>query len=151
VSDYETAMREIVALFRTAWNANAAAIVGYVPEIRYVGVTGSDSPPPNKYYARLSYQQVANGQTGVGTPYAAGQSMYTASGLVFVQLFGPISDATVWAKLKSLAVVARKAYEGKKTASDVWFRNVKINELSPEDNWQRINVVADYSYDEISG
>lgn len=150
MSDYLTAMSEIVAQFRNAWNANAAGVVGYVPEIRYVGVEGA-KPDVTKYFARLTYQQVKSGQSAVGNGEVGGKSKYTSNGLIFVQLYGPMADAQVWARLKALAVISRKAYEGKKTASDVWFRDCRINELVPDSEWQRINVIIAYEYDEIAG
>lgn len=143
---YEQAVDEIFKVFRDTWNAEASAIVGYLPEIRYQGVEEPSKLPIDKYWARVSQQTVSDSQSTLrnGT---CGQR-YRTNGLVFIQLFCPKSDSLGMTTGRKLATVVRNGYRGVKTSGGVWFSNVRINELPPEDNWYRLNVVAEYEYDE---
>lgn len=148
--EFDLAGDEIFALFNTAWNANTTAIVGYVPEVRWQGKEVSTKPPSGKFWARLSLQNLIEEQRTlsncVGEP---GKKHYTSSGLVFIQMFAPKETLNAFYKCKQLAKVARNAFRGKTTPGKIWFRNVRINELNPEELFYRINVAAEYEFDEI--
>jgi|ERR1044072_1973077 hypothetical protein len=141
---------EINTLFLAAWQANTAAIAGYVPDIYWQGVQSPIQPDGSKFWIRLSKQNVIEQQAALSTCVGApGQRMYEASGLVFVQLFCPKSTSESFDLGQKLAVVARDAFRGKSTANNIWFRNVRINELEPEELYYRFNVVSEYEYNEI--
>lgn len=147
---YNQANDEINATFLAAWNAGTSAIVGYVPEIRWQNVQNRALPDGSKFWVRVSKDTVFERQATLsvceGSP---GQRKYTASGLVFVQLFMPKSNAQAYELGQQLAVVARNAFRGKTTPGNIWFRNVRINEINPEELYYRINVIAEFEYDEI--
>lgn len=145
---YPEAIDQIYGLFNLEWNANSAAIVGYNPEIRWPGVEEDTIPPADKFWCRISQQTLDEPQTTLRN--GLGEQRYTASGLVFIQLFCPKSDTEGMDKGKKLAQVAKKAFRGKTTSGKVWFRNARIQELAPEDNAYRFNIVAEYTYDEIN-
>ncbi|MCW2763979.1 MAG: hypothetical protein JWR85_4180 [Marmoricola sp.] len=149
---YPQAVNDIFGLITAAWNANAATILGEAPgALRYVGVETQGKQETDKFWARVSTQGVDENQAsianGVGAP---GNRRYQAEGLVFIQLFAPKSRNTAMEKLRLLAQLARNAYRGKVTVNGVSFSHVRIQELDPEELWQRINVVAEYAYDEIA-
>ncbi|AEX56100.1 minor tail protein [Burkholderia phage vB_BceS_KL1] len=147
---HSEARNEINALFNTAWNANAGALAGYVPNIEWQGKQPRETPDSSKYWARVSIQTVLEEQTTLSTCEGKpGQKRYTASGLVFVQLFCPKSIVGSFEIGGKLAEVAKKAFRGKTTPGKVWFRNVRINELDPEDLYYRYNVVTEFEYDEL--
>lgn len=149
-ASYTQAVDAMFALFNVAWSAGAAAIVGSVPQIRWQGVEGTSPPPVNGYWCRVSTQNVIEQQTTHKTGIAPNENRrYTSSGLLFVQLFCPMSDAQAMDKGRQLAMLARNAFRGKSTSNDVWFRNARINELSPEDNSYRFNIIVEYEYDDI--
>lgn len=143
---YPQAIDEMYGLFNTAWAAGAPAIVGYLPEIRWQGVEKEGSPETKKYWCRVSSQSVLERQI---TFRNGTDKRYQTDGLLFVQVFAPMSDAKAMENLRALAVVARNAFRGKTTSSMIWFRNVRINELGPDNKAYRCNVVAEYQYDEI--
>ena len=148
--NYQNANSEIFALFHVAWQASAASVVGYMPEVRWQGVQEREIPDGSKYWARLSVQTISAKQATLSADCGKpGQKRFTAFGLVFVQLFCPKSDNQAFAKGQQLAEVARNTFRGKATASNIWFRNVRINELSPEKLWERFNIIAEFEYDEI--
>lgn len=145
---YVEAIDQMFSLFNSAWNAETTAIVGYVPEVRWPGVEEPGTPDASKYWARVSQQTVIEEQTTIGD--SNGKRRYTASGLIFVQIFCPKSEAAAMENGRNLAVIARNSFRGKTTSGKVWFRNARINELAPEESAYRFNVVAEYEYDEIS-
>ena len=146
---YSNAIDEINAEFWNSWNSDKTVfIVGYVPDVRWQGVEEPSLPDGSKFWARVSIQTVFEEQTSLAGNES--KKRYTSSGLVFVQIFCPKSNAQANEFGKKLSEVARNAFRGKSTAGAVWFRNVRINELSPEDLFYRFNVVAEFEYDEIA-
>lgn len=146
-TNYVEAIDEMFALANNAFAANSSAVVGYVPDIRWPGVQEVGTPDASKFWARVSQQTVIEEQTTLADE--SGKRRYTASGLIFVQLFCPKADVAAMDKGRKLAVIARNAFRGKTTSGKVWFRNARINELEPEESAYRFNVVAEYEYDEI--
>lgn len=146
MTTYEEAIDEIFEIFKVAWDANSAAIVGYVPEIRWQGVEEPNSPDYSKFWCRVSQQTVIEQQSG----FRNGECKpYTTEGLVFIQIFCPKSDSESMTKGRKLAIVGRDAFRGNSTSGKVWFKNARVNELPAEIQWIRLNVVAEYEYDEI--
>lgn len=147
---YTQAGDEINTQFLTAWNAHSSAIVGYVPEIRWQNVQNRPLPDGSKFWVRVSkdtvFEQQATLSVCEGLP---GQRKYTANGLVFVQLFMPKSNHQAFELGQQLAVIARNAFRGKSTPGNIWFRNVRINEVQPEELYFRINVISQFEYDEL--
>jgi hypothetical protein len=145
---YSNAVDEINSMFWTDWNsAKTSGLAGYVPEVRWQYVEGAESPDGSKFWARVSSQSVFEEQTALAGN--DGTRRYTASGVVVVQLYCPKSLSQVGEIGRKLSTVARDAFRGKSTAGNVWFRNARINELAPEENVYRFNIVADFEYDEI--
>ena len=149
---YSNAIDEINAVFWQDWNsAKTSSVAGYVPEIRWQYVEEPSSPDGSKFWGRVSTQTVFEEQSTLsdeaGLP---GQKRYTSSGMVFVQIFCPKSLAQAGEIGRKLAEVARNSFRGKSTPGKVWFRNARINELSPEDLFYRFNVVAEFEYDEVA-
>ena len=149
---YSNAIDEINAAFWQDWNsAKSSSVVGYVPDIRWQNVEEASTPDGSKFWGRVSTQTVFEEQTTLSTCEGApGQKRYTSSGLVFVQIFCPKSNAQANEFGKKLSEVARSSFRGKSTPGNVWFRNVRINELPPEDLFYRFNVVAEFEYDELA-
>lgn len=148
--EYVGAIDDIYGAFLTAWNANSAAIAGYVPTVYYQGVQPDSPPDSSKIWCRISHDIVLEQQTTLSNCEGApNQKRYTTTGLVFVQVFGPKEDAEVWLKMQKLAKVARNAYRGKSTPGRVWFRNARIKPLADEELYKRFNVIAEFEYDEL--
>lgn len=147
---YTQAIDDMFALFNAAWQ-NSNAIVGSVPEVRWQGVEERDVPPANAYWCRVSTQNVIDRQATLKSGVDSGQQRrYTSQGLLFVQLFCPMSDARAMEKGRQLAELARAAFRGVESPNGVWFRNARINELAPADNAYRFNIVVEYEYDDIA-
>lgn len=146
MTNYEDAIDEMFGIFKTAWEANSAAVASYIPEVRWPGVEEPTTPETSKFWVRVSQQTVDEEQSSLRNGDFV--QRYTADGVIFVQLFCPKSDAQSMTNGRKLAIIARNAFRGNATSGKVWFRNARINELPPEEKFYRFNVVAEYEYDE---
>lgn len=148
--EFDAAVKEMEALFYAAWQANSGAVFGYIPEIEWEGKESASKVDRSKVWARFSTQNVFEEQATlsacVDEPFVR---RYEGSGLIFVQLFLPKTVANALMKGRTLAKVARNAYRGKKSDGGITFHNVRINNIPPEELFYRINVVAEYDYDEL--
>lgn len=87
-----------------------------------------------------------------------GQRRWRAHGLGTISLMSKLGSGTTDAYNAAEAV--RNLYRGKRTPSDVWFRNVRIEErdargFSPPpkatgEKWFQIDVMFEFEYDQIS-
>lgn len=150
-AEFDVAVKEMETLFNTAWQTNAGSVFGYVPAIEWFGKETKDKVDRTKVWARFSTQNVIEEQATlsacVDEPFVR---RWNGSGLIFIQLFLPKTVANAVIQGRKLAKVARNAYRGKKTDGGVTFHNVRINDnLDPEEQFYRINVVAEYDYDEL--
>ena len=143
--DFVTARDQICERFNMHWQTNAAGIVGYIPEIRFPRIVYKTPIDPSVHWGRLSLQTVNSEQVAFG---CNGKKRYNEIGLVFVQLFGPISEIEAGEQQDKFAQIARAAFRGANVPGAVWFRNARINDLDPEDQMLRLNVVAEYEYNE---
>ena len=139
---------EIYGLFKTAWDGDVASssvlvlyenVPGEPPDA--VNTATGKLPP----YARVSVRHFTGGQSTLSG--GLGRRTFSRNGAVTVQIFTPIGDGL--ALSDTLVPIARNAYEGVDTASGVWFRNVRHVEVGPTGAWYQVNVIADFTYDEI--
>lgn len=130
-------------------------VLGYMPEIRMPRIVYKAPIDPSVHWGRLSIQSVMSSQAAfVGyvpeSDGAAKRKKYEESGLVFVQLFGPKQDVEAAERQDQLAQIIRAAFRSASIPGKVWFRNARINDLDDEDEMLRLNVVAEYEYNEIA-
>lgn len=141
------AIDEIYGDFLTAWNANAAAIVGYIPEARYENVEVSSDLDMSKYWVRLSVKPVTDEQATLRN--ANFGQCYDGNGIIIFQLFGPKSIGDSNWDIIDLAQLIKNTFRAHSTAGNVWFRNTREQILDPEPDWYRINVVSEYQFREL--
>lgn len=141
------ATQEIVAPFLSVW---AGRPCDY-PNLKNSGLPPKD---PKVTWARFRIQHELFNQASLSN--ANGKRRFARDGFVFIQLFFPLGEGVEEAY--SVAEQVVDAYQGKRTESDVWFRNVRVNEASSEigsalnvnsDNWYMILVIAEFTYDQI--
>lgn len=143
---YVSASDDLKNTFHTYWTAYAAAIAGSIPAIRYPGVA-EPSPPTNAIWGRFSEQVILSGQT----TFRNGQSKrHTVAGLVFIQLFAPIALASGdgLRKLQQLGQMGLKAFAARSLSGNIVFRRPMVKELPNEAAYYRLNIVAEYEYDQ---
>lgn len=147
---YVTATDDMKAAVLVAWNAATLSIVGSAQKIFFQGVVKDGAlevGSPSDYWARVSTQSVTQGQSTLGENGT--QRRHTAYGLLFVQMFFPIAQNTAWRNGSLIAIAVKNALAGRTASGIVWFRNPRINELPVDGAHHRLNVVADFEYDEI--
>lgn len=147
---YTTAVNEMLGLFKVAWDAGAGAFNGgTVPEVRWDGIGEQGPPSGEPPWARASVRHTADaGQSSLSN--VTGARRFTKRGTIAIQIFYPLkSGGGPGGNLGGLAQVAKAAYEGKATESNVWFRAVRIQEVGPDGPWYNTNVLADFEYDEL--
>lgn len=149
---YTQATADMFGLLKPVWDVQVTAALGLtVPaELRWQGNEKEQSIPGDVFWGRISRQTLESEQTSLSTCVGTlGGRRYTEFGLIFVQLFGPISDGASQAKLGKVAELMRNALRRKSTPNVVWFRRASINELPQEKRFNRLNVVAEFNYDEV--
>lgn len=146
IDNYSAGRDEIFAQFNLAL-PSVGTLIGYAPNIVYQGVEEPAKMPTDKLWVRVSQQTVLESQATL-----SGNDLkrrYSSEGLFFAQIFSPKSKPENYALSLAVANILKLAFRGKQTADCIWFRNVRIQELPAELAWFRINVVAEYQYDEI--
>lgn len=147
-STIATVRDEILAAFKDAWEENTSSssvlvlyenVPGEPPD-QADPITGKIPP-----YVRVSVRHLTGEQATLAG--ALGTRTFRRDGIVTVQVFTPTGDGFTEADI--LAPIAKNAFEGASTASGVWFRNVRYNEIGTFGAWFQINVIADFIYDEI--
>lgn len=146
---YRNAKDEMFALINVAVTTGGPGIVGYIPEIRWPLDEQPDPTDLSKYWLRVSTQMVVEDQKALGNGQDGGKLLYGSAGLLFVQVFAPMTDKGNAAKQDALCALVKNSIRGKKTASGVWFRNVREQEIGAADKWQQKKVAAEFQYQEI--
>lgn len=129
------------ALINTAVTAWDGSVKKY-----WEGVPGQAAPTSNDIWLRASLQHVVGRQSSLAG--VDGVRRWNRAGFISVQCFAPLARGSVQ-KATQLACVVRDALQGKQTASCVWFRNPRINEVGEDKDWFNVNATIDFDYDEL--
>lgn len=149
MTTYIAAYDQMHQMFTQGVNAGASAILGYVPEMRFLGVQKRENPPTDKFWIRFTVVSLTTPQSGVGVNSSqTGSRKYTDYGYLMAEVFCPKSSPTAWRQGQLLATMIRDLFRGTETEGCVWFRNPRINPIDPVDNFYRLHVIADYEYDD---
>ena len=147
--DFPTAREKMCEHFETHWQANAAGLIEYTPEIRFPRVVYKDAINPALHWGRMSLQTVMSNQAAF-CGYENGKKKYEESGIVIIQLFAPKDRVEAAEEQDKFAQIARAAFRGRNAPGKVWFRRARINDIPDEKEMLRLNVVAEYEYNEIA-
>ncbi len=144
---FDSARDEIFSMFRTYWNAQTPALnAGQPIRVEWQGVDSQTPPPADKPWARITIRHAISQQSTFGP---SGARRFTRSGLVTVQVFTPLVAGGGLSLAEKCAIIARDAFEGRSTASGIWFRNARIQEVGRDGAWQQMNITAEFVYDEL--
>lgn len=136
----EEAMTYIESILMTSWaflNFNLSSVkFGDVPGEK----ASSDLP-----WARVTIQHVNGNQKSLAN--FEGSRRFTNSGILTIQVFTPIGDGLV--SEYRVGQFIRNAYR-KAQHSNLWFRNVRLSEQPSDGAFAQINVLADFSYDDVT-
>lgn len=134
---FEVAMDEILGVFKTAWDTT-----GFVALYENIAEA---IPTTQVSWARATLRNSTGRQATLSGANAA--QRYRREGFLTVQIFIPIGEGLPQAY--SLSKVVTDAFQGTTTASEVWFRNIRVNEIGPDGEWFQTNVIIDFTYDEV--
>lgn len=140
---------EIYARINTLWNDVAVGLFGYKPALYWPGKVEPDKVDGSKSWGRVTRRTVDETQSGFVACSFNSKVRYTNSGLIYIQLFGSLSETGSDRKAQQLAEALKNAFKRKCTGSKVIFRNSRIEPLDPEELFFRYNVVFEYEYDEL--
>lgn len=133
---------EILGQFKAAWDLATPPVPPVVYDDSIPTAPGTGNPAPA--WARCKLRHFGGGQRAI-TDKAV--KHYERSGVLFIQIFTPSNGGQVLAD--TLAVIARNAFEGKRTASGVWFPSAIIRDGVTDGSWLRTNVNISFQYDEF--
>lgn len=136
---------EIQSLFNVAWVAGTPSLNGgNAAPIAWPGV--DVTPDPLKPWARYQLKENLANQA---TLAPVGSRRFDRLGLILIQVFAPISKGGGVVLADQLAEIARSAYEGKGTASGIWFLNCRVNDIGVDKNWYQKNMIAEFRFQEL--
>jgi hypothetical protein len=134
---------EMGELFRQAWEVEKGYICDW-PNAK-AATHAADEP-----WARWNLDYVGGRQLTFAKP---GARKFTKQGLIYINVFSPLGVGL--GDAREASEVAIKAYEGKRTPGDVWFRNVRIESEGHghgggrNKSWWTTLVVAEFTYDHL--
>lgn len=128
--------------------------LAYVPATYYQGskptAATPDKPDYSKFFCRISQQTVMEEQRTLSTDcFTPGFKRFGVDGILCVQIFCPKSEARAWELGRAVARIVRDAYRRNVAGDSIVYRRQRILELEPEIECLRLNVIAEYEYDEI--
>jgi len=136
---YAQATDDILGVFKTAWDTTGWDAV-------YTNVATPQKPPTGSDpWARVTLQHVTGNQASLTG--GLGTARYSRAGILTIQIFTPAGEGLLEAH--NLAKIITDAFEGTATANGVWFRNARVNEIGPDGDWYQVNVLIDFTYDEV--
>lgn len=106
----------------------------------------TNQQPSGVPWGRATIRNTAGAQSSLTGPFG-NSKRFTNGGTLFVQLFAPIGDGSE--TLYDMAQAIVDAYRVAKHCN-VWFRNVQMNEVGARGPWEQINVLADFTYDNVT-
>lgn len=151
----ELAEDEILSQLKDVWEAGASAVVGGSPAVNpvlYYELQEYETRPTHDEdertdpWARISIRHSMATQRTLAQD---GLKLFRHQGYLTVQVFSRYRNGAGVTVCQRLANLVRSAYEGRRTPN-VWFRNVRYNEMSVEGPWYQINVVCEFEWNSRS-
>jgi len=127
----------ILTVFKTVWDAYPGTPVAIYPDIP------GDPPTTEVLWARATVQHATGAQTSLASDI--GTRRFTATGFLWVQVFAPTGDGSSAALTAAQAIV--NAYRVARLA--VLFRDVGLIEMGRDGAFSRVDVKANFEYDDI--
>jgi len=131
----------VLGQFKTAWDADPESSL--IP-VYYWDQKRNRPADDLEPFVRINMVHATGFQASLARD--TGTIIYGREGIIQIQIFTPLGKGLTQAD--SLAKVAADAFEGQNNG-DIWFRNVRINEIGPDGDRFQTNVLIDFTYDEI--
>jgi hypothetical protein len=129
---------------RDRFTAAAATVLGVLPvALRYGGLVQPEVPD-GTYWARVSSQVVEEQQETLRN--GSGQRRFRTDGIVTIQLFAPRAVSLALNQLDQIAELLRNDFRTYQPEGMEFTNAVIVDNVRAEPNWQRANVVSNYTY-----
>lgn len=127
----------ILTVFKTVWDSYPGTPIALYPDIP------GDPPAGEVLWARATVQHATGAQSSLASDI--GTRRFTAKGFLWVQVFAPTGDGSSAALTAAQAIV--NAYRVARLA--VLFRDVGLIEMGRDGAFTRVDVKANFEYDDI--
>lgn len=134
---------DILSVFKTAWDAQTAP----VPPVAYDNVA-FNQPGDGSAWVRVQvkHNPGAGGQATIGGD--PGNRRFCRYGLVVCELYVPNGKGK--SAYTGFVETILKAFEGKSARNGgAYFFNVRPQEIGQEGDWFKVNVIVEFSWDQI--
>lgn len=147
---YIEAKDEMLTMLQTAWNAQAAAIVTYIPIILYQGIEPKNIQPSDKYFGKCDIFVLSDNQKTLSTNVGqASQRRYNNKGILQLQIMCPLSDVQNSDRGAKLANIAKLAFRGKQSPCGIVFYNAMYTPSLSTEVFSKHIMTVEYNFDEI--
>jgi len=148
---FTAARDDIMGVFLTAWTAGALEAqifyedTGRAPlessgQADFEFDTNKGGNPRTWIYATVQHY------TGRQTTIGNGLRRFERTGAFRAEIY--TARGTGLSLSDAACKVVADAFEGQKSPSGIWFRNVRMDEIGPDGVWFRVDVIAEFRYDE---
>lgn len=134
---YSEAIDQMSAVFKAAMDPTTYPVVW--------DDTPGDTPKTRTPWARHTIRHETGRQASLLGDL--GKTRWERGGTIFLQLFD--APGAGMSRLRPLVSLVQAAYEGRATSGGIWFRNTRVNEIGVREGWRQINVLVDFTYDEV--
>lgn len=139
---FNEARDSMLKVFKDAWDPTGYPVV--YPKTAGAETDDGDTPSAN-VWARATIRHADGFQSSLTGPLE-GVKRHSRVGIVIIQVFAKIGDGSTAAY--DAAQIVANAFE-KSRDIPVWFRRVRINEIGARGAYDQINVLADFTYDDV--
>lgn len=136
---YEQAQDDVFGAVKAVWDGTGNVML-------YPGVSNYLVPPTTA--APWARAKIVHGGGLQGSlTDSSGKRRWTRLATLTIQIFVPRGQGL--SPAYRLAKILGDGLEGKATPRQVWFRNVRLTEVGPDGEFYQLNLLADFTYDEI--
>ena len=139
---FNEARDHMLKVFKDAWDPTGFPAI--YPKKANEPDTGGDTPSAN-VWARATIRHADGFQASLTGPLEE-LKRHRRIGVVTIQVFGKVGDGSTAAY--DAAQIVANAFE-KSRDIPVWFRRVRINEIGTRGAFDQINVLANFTYDDV--
>lgn len=133
---FDEARDYILGVFKGVWDTTGFPAA-------WTDVPGS-APGSETVWARATIRHATGRQASLAGEN--GPRRYSRGGTVFIQVFAPVGDGSKAGYEAAQLVV--NAYQAARHPN-IWFRDVRMNEVGKDGAFEQLNVLATFSYDDV--
>ena len=133
---FDEARDIILGVFKAAWDPTGFPAV-------WTDLPGS-APTSETVWARATIRHATGAQASLAGENGARR--WARTGTVYIQVFAPVGDGSK-AGYEAAQIVVN-AFQASRH-ENVWFRDVRMNEVGTSGAFEQLNVLATFSYDDV--